>query len=114
MKWSFLPFLVCTFHKEPIKLTGFDPLYHKNYFEILLSCNKYMLAKIEIYYTKSICNKCFTPPPPVVYVVSLILYLMYSSTLIRLITFFANVFCNFFFVLLILICHCYSRFRFQF
>ena len=28
-------FLVCTFHKEPIEISGFNPLYFKIYLEIL-------------------------------------------------------------------------------
>ena len=33
MKLSFFAFKVCAFHKEPIELSGFDPLYLENYFE---------------------------------------------------------------------------------
>ena len=32
-KWYFFAFLFCTFHKEPIELSRFNPLYLKNYFE---------------------------------------------------------------------------------
>ena len=28
MKWSIFAFLVCAFHKEPIELSGFHPLYN--------------------------------------------------------------------------------------
>ena len=32
--------LVCTFHKEPIETSEFDPLYLKNYFELFRSLKK--------------------------------------------------------------------------
>ena len=35
MKLSFSAILVCAFHKEPIELSDFDPLYLKNYFEFI-------------------------------------------------------------------------------
>ena len=37
MKWSIFAYLVCAFHKEPIELSGFDPLYLNNYLEFCLS-----------------------------------------------------------------------------
>ena len=49
MKQSIFEFLGCPFHNEPIKLSGFDPLYLENYFEFSYAVKKHLVAKIKIY-----------------------------------------------------------------
>ena len=65
MNWSFFGFVVCTFRKEPMELSDFDPFYLKNYFEFT---NFQMREKTTGSLVKDLQNKinftqkCFTSP----------------------------------------------------